>query len=281
MFETRQVSSMSGRRPFIMTLTIVLVAGMAFAQLAIVSGHDVGMVVAPMTSYNSPTCTDGSINAPTAWDSDENLGSDGAVTFYFTWDATYFYVAWLGVDTVSSDNVYVAFDENPGDSTGATAAYGGASFTGVNLPDYAVVMQWGVGANAVVYNPSSGSNWGLGQDVNTWDHYAAADTSSANELRIPRSYLGILTTVTNDFAVWMWATNNAGDNVWATWPTENPSGGVVTFEFAFLYASSDAGRAPNAYGLVSVPEFAGLAAPVVVSIGLMIIIRQRRKQSSR
>jgi hypothetical protein len=185
------------------------------------------------------------------------------------------------VDTVSSDNVYVAFDENPGDSIGATSTYGGASFTGVNLPDHAVVMQWVGGANAVVYNPSSGSNWGADQDVNTWDYYGGWSSNLVNELRIPRSYLGILTTVTNDFAVWIWAANNAGDNVWATWPAENPSSGVVTFEYALLYASSDAGRAPNAYGSVSVPEFAGLAAPIIVSVGMMLIIRQRRKRSSR
>ncbi len=194
------------------------------------------------TPYKNITI-DGSLSD---WSADELVCSDGTCKFYLTWNATHFTAAWEGVDLAAGD-VYIAFDEEPGTSSGVSAVYGGASFSGAQLPEFAIWVKSGM--DPVVYQPHKADNsgWDAVQNVN-WEKYGGWSDVKVTELSIPRSYLGLAGDPSKPFGVWMWTTTQPGTgdiSVTATFPSSNPKGANVQFSACKVYSSSGDGVSPG------------------------------------
>jgi hypothetical protein len=176
------------------------------------------------TTYKNIVC-DGNLSD---WSADEILGVDGNCKFYLTWNETHISAAWEGIDLANGD-VYIAFDENPNLQSGVSAIYGGATFAGSNLPEFAIWVK--AGLEPVVYQAHNIDNTAWGPVENpSWEKYGGWAELKNTELSIPRSYLGIAGDPTKPIGVWMWTTTEPGTgdlSVTSTYPTTNPKGANV------------------------------------------------------
>jgi len=204
----------------------------------------IGIITIPCkaSTYKNIIC-DGNLSD---WSPDELLGVDGNCRFYLTWNATHFTAAWEGIDLANGD-VYIAFDEDPTIQSGVSALYGGATFAGPNLPEFAIWVK--AGLEPVVYQAHNGDNtaWGPVENV-AWEKYGGWSDVKITELSIPRSYLGIAGDTSKPIGVWMWTTTEPGTgdiSVTSTYPTTNPKGTNVQFTSCKIYHSSGDGISPG------------------------------------
>ncbi len=174
-----------------------------------------------------PDCID---NCPTAPNSairpiavDGNISDFGAgiangangVSYFFSADNTYFYIGVTGVN-LANDNIHIAFRNNDGSTT---AANWGVNF---NAAPYTYLISF-FGANDICYYPFN-NPYGCQQVGGSWANFAGWSGNPTSELRIPRSFLGSLGSGSGTVNVSIWTSNNAGNFVWSTYPTNNPTG---------------------------------------------------------
>ncbi len=145
-------------------------------------------------------------------------GANG-VNYYFSADNTYFYVGVTGVN-LANDNIHIAFRNNDGSTT---AANWGVNF---NVAPYTYLITF-FAANDICYYPFNAPY--TCQQVGTpgpnqWQHFAGWSGNPISEVRIPRSWLGSLNSGSGMVQISIWTNNNAGNFVWSTYPTNNPTG---------------------------------------------------------
>ena len=141
-------------------------------------------------------------------------GASG-VNYYFSADHNYFYVGLTGVN-LANDNIHIAFRNNDGSTT---ADNWGVNFS--NAP-YTYLITFFAG-NDICYYPFDNPN-ACQQVGGQWAHYAGFSGNATSEIRIPRNFLGSLGSGSGNVNIAIWTNNNAGDFVWSTYPTSNPTG---------------------------------------------------------
>lgn len=212
-----------------------------------------------------------------AFSSSSTVGVDGAATYYLAFDATYMYVGFSGGNTIySSDMYYIGIDTDPGGTNGNSAGIDGASFASTNnqkLDYYAVYENnssfYGApttNGNAYeVYANSTGS-WSFQSRTdgnnNTDSRTNFSSTSAEVRFRIPWSALGSFSPGSSSpIKVVLWTNNSAGDFIWSSFPSANPTGTTtgttaLTMSNGIEFASTASGAATNA----------GIASPLPVSL---------------
>lgn len=141
-------------------------------------------------------------------------GANG-VNYYFSADDDFFYVGVTGVDH-NNDNIHIAFSTNDGSTT---AANWGVNWD--NAPYSFLISIFG--SDNICYYPFN-DPYGCQQVGTTWANYAGFSGNLTTELRIPRSFLGSLSSGSGAVNLSIWTNNNAGNFVWSTYPTSNPTG---------------------------------------------------------
>jgi hypothetical protein len=141
-------------------------------------------------------------------------GANG-VNYYFSADNNYFYVGVTGVN-LGNDNIHIAFSNSDGSTT---AANWGVNF---NAAPYTYLISF-FAANDICYYPFN-NPYGCQQVGGTWANYAGWSGNNTSEIRIPRNYLGSLGSGSGTVNLAVWTNNNAGNFVWSTYPTSNPTG---------------------------------------------------------
>ncbi|MEY4134684.1 MAG: hypothetical protein RL386_1034, partial [Bacteroidota bacterium] len=158
-------------------------------------------------------------------------GTNG-VNYYFSSDNNFFYIGVTGVN-LANDDIHIAFRTDDG-NTGS--AGGGVNFS--NAPySYRITFFNG---NDICYFPFTNPNT-CQQVGNSWEDFGGWSGNPTSEIRIPRNFLGTLGTGSGQVRLAIWTNNNAGNFVWSTFPTSNPTGSAnVTW---------------SSYGQVAYPTF--------------------------
>ena len=184
--------------------------------------------------------------------SNELVGSDGGVDYYFSWDSNNFYVLFDG-RTTSSDRYNIGFDIDPGSTGGSGGCWGGSSFPLYGRPDH--IIQYAGDNNSVVHAiPSGISNWDFGGST-TGLASSLSREGNIVEIKIPRELVGLMDPV-SEVAVYLWVSYASGtapydcstEEFTASYlPVENDTSGTITVTpiMAFYYGSINAGMDPK------------------------------------
>ena len=198
-------------------------------------------------------------NNATAFGTEGTLGTDGA-TFYTHWDATYIYFGWSGGNTdYSSDMYFVAIDLM--DGNGSSGNISNAAFSSASS-DFYVVYENNSGhygspasnGNAFFLFQDDGSNGWNEVNATPGDDGTSSQVvfSAATEevrLRIAWSALGFTPGSGNPFALTFWTNNSNNNNVWGSFPSNNPTsdfdGQTTTLTHKLFFPDSGSGVNPS------------------------------------
>lgn len=219
-------------------------------------------------SANTPTTItmSSSTNNATAFGGDGTVGT-ATTTFYVHWDNTYLYLGWSGGNTnYSSDMYYAAIDTDPTGGNGNSAAIEGVDFDETRM-DYYVVYEnnslfYGVptsNGNAFEIYENSGGSWNFVSRTGG-DNGTSSQIDFSNHevrLRIAWSTLNFTRGSSTPLGIVMWTNNNAGNNMWSRFPTENPGTGSTPKTLTHQMIFSDTGD-----GVTPSSGFSSTALPV-------------------
>lgn len=210
---------------------------------------------ATCTPHTVSMSTGGSGQNANAFTSDGILGSDNGVTYFVHWDDTYLYLGWAGgTTTYSSDLYFAALNVFPGGSNGSIL---GASFSDAVM-DYYVVYEnnssfYGdpatQGDGFEVYQANGPTSWSWvkrydpANDGNNGRITFGAGSGAEARIRVPWSDFG---GKPSSFSVTMWVNVPAGNNIYSSYPTDNPIGNNITLTHAAGFNSTGPGVCPAA-----------------------------------
>ena len=184
--------------------------------------------------------------------SNENSGSDNGVTYYFSWDSSNFFVLFDG-GTVTSDRYNIAFDTDPGGTSGSGGCWGGSTFPLYGRPDH--IIQFSGDSASVLHGVPNGiSTWNGAGSTNG---IIAKKSSEGNivEVQIPRSLVG-LSNSSSEVSIYFWVGYADGaepydcateEFTFSYLPDENDTSGstTVTPIMGQYFSNTGSGETPN------------------------------------
>ncbi|MEW5759443.1 MAG: Ig-like domain-containing protein [Candidatus Thermoplasmatota archaeon] len=182
------------------------------------------------TTYNTISI-DGSL---ADWKDDEKIGIDAGKELYITWDNDNIYIGWNGTDFASEGDLFIYFDTKANGSFETTDWSGRHSLP--FLADYAFCIE-------------DSNYWDLREYSGTWSIKEKTDKtyigwSGNNKTEIGISKLNISAqSYMNVLVFAQWESNN---NVFASFPTENPANNNGNEKFTHYFNFSlVSGISPN------------------------------------
>jgi len=175
------------------------------------------------------------------WHTDEKMGVDASKSFYFTWDADNLYFGWDGTNWALEGDLFIYIN------TTMDGSYSSVDWSGPHtLPfkgDYVFCME---GSDYFDLRHFSVDSW---QTVKDHTGFAANTVyigwaeNPVTEITIPLSDLGNPSSVDLvAFAQW-----EDANNIWASFPTDNPASGEGSEILSYYYKAPTlgSGTAPN------------------------------------
>ena len=227
------------------SLTLKLFALLVMSSLVTLSFHN-----AQATTYKPDFSADGSL---VEWDGDEFMGVDQGIHHNFSYEepnGTYdpgILFSFDGITLTNSDagggDLFIYFSSKEGNETGPdqgcnyTSTWSGVSHT---LPFYA---RWSLSIEDGSYSEFKQCDMvaGWSNQPNTMDSHMGYAGNQVTEIRLKGGQYGLAHTEGANVTYLAYSTWQFQNNVYASWPTENPANqaGAETFTHYFKVPIED------------------------------------------